>query len=165
VLSCCLAALRALAQDLREGVRAFEKEKDGKPKWGEALSDEAVSALFQPIDPVSLVRVCVLVSLLSWLASPGLLALACLPLPAWCMVAGKAAYVHACKLAFVHTCIPAGACGDILCVCALLWRDSISSMCVQCFGEILGMRIWEREEELTGGAGGMLGLLQAVCRR
>eukprot|EP00802_Teleaulax_amphioxeia_P004913 Tamp_04917.p1 GENE.Tamp_04917~~Tamp_04917.p1 ORF type:complete len:357 (-),score=83.99 Tamp_04917:219-1289(-) len=37
--------------DLREGVRAFEKEKDGKPKWGEALSDEAVSALFQPIDP------------------------------------------------------------------------------------------------------------------
>jgi enoyl-CoA hydratase/carnithine racemase len=37
--------------DQREGVRAFEKEKDGKPVWSETLSNEEVSALFQPIDP------------------------------------------------------------------------------------------------------------------
>ena len=36
--------------DLAEGVRAFDKDKDGKPQWSTALTHEEVQALFQPID-------------------------------------------------------------------------------------------------------------------
>jgi len=36
--------------DLAEGVRAFEKDKDGRPAWGPCLANDEVQALFQPID-------------------------------------------------------------------------------------------------------------------